>query len=55
MGLRLLFKRNKSYRERQIPYNLTYMWNKTHAYTHKTAHSYREETDSCQMLDVRGG
>ena len=44
-------KRNKS--ERQIPYDITYMWNlkyntNQHIYETKQTHRYREQICGCQ-------
>ena len=41
-------------RERQIPYDLTYMWNLNTA-KHEAAHRYREETGDCQRWGWRAG
>ena len=46
---------NKSVKERQIPYDFTYMWNLKNNINEKTrkrqTHRYREQTDGCE----RGG
>ena len=50
-------RRNKSVRERQIPYHFTYMWNlmnKNKNNKKKQIHRYREQTDSCQRGRVLG-
>ena len=48
-------KRTKPIRERQIPYDLTYMWNLMNkipwGIKQKQRNGYMEQTDSCQ----RGG
>jgi len=46
-------KGNKSEREIQIPYDITYMWNlkiqyKSMYLQNKNRHRYREQTCSCQ-------
>ena len=45
-------KRNKSERERQIPYDITYMWNLKHntniSMKQKQTHRQREQTCGCQ-------
>ena len=46
-------KSNKSDRERQIPYNLTYMWNLKQ--NENYAHRYREQIGSCQGHGFGGG
>ena len=47
-------KQNKSDRERQIPYDSSYMWNLKNKVNRKTKQNrnrlrYREQTDGCQM------
>ena len=48
-------KWNKSFRERNLPYDFTYMWNLKYRINKQTkpkqTHRYREQTDGCQ----RGG
>ena len=45
-------QRNKPVREREVPYDLTCMWNLMNKITkQKQIHGYGEQTDSCQ----RGG
>ena len=49
-------KLNKSERERQIPYDFTYMWNlksKINKQTRKT-HRNSEQTDGCQRGERLG-
>ena len=45
-------KGNKSVRERQIPYDFTYMWNLKNIRNEQTklkqTHRHREQTDGCQ-------
>ena len=53
-------KRSKSERERQIPYDTTYMWNLNVAQMNlstrqKQTHRHREQTGGCQRAGGWGG
>ena len=52
-------KWNKSGRERQIPYDFTYMWNLKNKINEQTkqkqTHTYWEQTECCQMRGGFGG
>ena len=52
-------KWSRSERERQIPYDITYMWNLKYdtnerIYETKNSHKYREQTCGCQGGGVVG-
>ena len=58
IGLEGIMLNEMSDRERQIPYNFTYVWNlknkKTNIIKQKT-HRYREETSGCQRWGWEDG
>lgn len=48
-------KGNKSDKERQIPYDFSYMWNlMTNKQTKPQAHRYRKQIGGCQRQGVGG-
>ena len=58
MDLEGIMLMNKSVRERQIPYDFTYMWNLENKINEQTklkeTHRYRERTGGCQREGSQG-
>ena len=50
----IMLKWNKSYRERQILYDLTYMWNLKKQNPKNQPHRYREQISGCQRCGGGG-
>ena len=55
----IVLSEKKSVRQRQIPYDFTYMWNPQNNINdqikQKQNHRYRKQTDGCQMGGVLEG